>query len=427
MVDVIYFDYWLRGTRHFKFIEDELKRKNRTSLLLHTGSWREGKPIVTEEVYNDILCRDIAYYDYSIIKALKQESPKVVILLNQQTEDRIIVRYCRSHGIRTVYLMHGVLANDTTLSSKTLDSAFGLSDRLKRFGKYRILFVEYLKAFNQSFFLGFLNPQLYLYFTGLFISPGKINYNVWKFRDAYADLALVYSEFDFDLFTKKMGFQKENVRIVGNYNMDELFYKKKKYSNDAKFHEKILTDLGCPQKLKYVLFVEGGFFTPGYIIPGWSIDAIAQQLRQVAVILNELDLALIVKLHPSSDYGDLEEIISDIPNLVLTSSYDLDLLTMGAVAVLGQSSSALRLSVILGVPLLIHSFEPLKLIFQDYIDNNFGTLVCNYDELQEKLQLILDGKFQNSIGYKANLKYFLEPFDGKSRERISEIILSLCN
>jgi hypothetical protein len=150
MVDVIYFDYWLRGTRHFKFIDNELKRNNRASLLLHTGSWREGKPDVTEEIYNDILCRDIAYYNYSIIRALKDESPKVVILLNQQTEDRIIVRYCRAHGIKTVYLMHGVLANDTALSSKTLDSAFGLSDRLKRFGKYRVLFAEYLKAFTQS-------------------------------------------------------------------------------------------------------------------------------------------------------------------------------------------------------------------------------------------------------------------------------------
>lgn len=321
--------------------------------------------------------------------------------------------------------MHGVLTNDTALSSKTLDSAFGLLDRLKRFGKYRVLFAEYLKAFNQSSLFGFLNPQLYLYFTGLFISPGKINYNVWKFQDAYANLALVYSAFDFNLFTQKMGFKKENVRIVGNYNMDELFYKRNEHTNDANFQEKIMIDLGFSKKSKYVLFIEGGFFTPGYIIPGWSIDAIALQLRKIAAILNGLDLALVVKLHPSSDYGDLLEKISDIQNLVLTSSYDLDLLTMGAVAVLGQSSSALRLPVILGVPLLIHSFEPLQLIFKDYIVNDFGVLVSSYDELAEKLQLIMQGKFENSKNYKTNINHFLHPFDGKCRERISDIILSL--
>lgn len=425
MVDVIFFDYWLRGTRHFKFIQEALAANGKTSLLLHTSSWREGtKDEPIEVFYEGFLCRDIAHYGYSITKALKTEKPKVVILLNQQTEDRIITRYCRLHGIKTVYLMHGVIASDTTLSSKTLNSAFGLKDRLKRFSKYKTLFKEYFIAFNQKSPLGFLNKELYTYFIGLFISPGKIIYNIWRFRDSYADFTLVYSQADYHLFTQKMGFEKDKVKVVGNYNLDEL-YQKKNLGATEESRKLLLQELGMPTGSKYVLYIEGGFFTPGYIIPGWSIDTISDEIRTIALTMKKRGLYLIIKLHPSSDYSDLTDRLVDIDNIVLTKNYDLALLTMHAVSVLGQSSSALRFSAVLGIPLFILSIEPLPLIFRDYIDNDFGVLVSSFNELEEKISSVQEGRFSNSPNYYKNIEYHLLPFDGKSGQRVNEHILSL--
>lgn len=427
MVDVIFFDYWLRGTRHFKFIQEALVANGKTSLLLHTSSWREGtNDEPTEVFYEGFLCRDIAHYSYSIIRALKMEMPKVVILLNQQTEDRIITRYCRLNGIKTVYLMHGVIASNMSLSSKTLDSAFGLKDRLKRFSKYKILFKEYFKAFNQRSVLGFLDKELYTYFIGLFISPGKIIYNIWKFRDSYADLTLVYSQADYELFTQKMGFEKDKVKVVGNYNLDEL-YQKKNLGATEESNKFLLQELGMPAGSKYVLYIEGGFFTPGYIIPGWSIDTISDEIRTISLTMKKRGLYLIIKLHPSSDYSDLTDRLVDIDNIVLTKNYDLASLTMYAVTVLGQSSSALRLSAVLGIPLFILSIEPLPLIFRDYIDNDFGVLVSSFNELDEKVSSVQEGRFSNSPNYYKNIEYHLNPFDGKSGQRVNEHILSLLN
>lgn len=427
MVDVIFFDYWLRGTRHFKFILESLNAYGKTSLLLHTSSWREGDKDEPKEVlFDGFLCRDISFYDFSLIKALKVEKPKVVILLNQQTEDRIITRFCRLNGIKTVYLMHGVIAYDTILSSRTLNSAFGLSDRLKRFSKYKILFKEYFIAFNQKSRFGFLNTELYTYFIGLFISPGKIIYNIWRFRDSYADIALVYSKSDYDLFTKKMGFEKEKVKIVGNYNLDELYFKKQNTYQGAKDSKQLLKqELGIPDKSNYVLYIEGGFFTPGYVIPGWSLDTISEQIRSIAETMKKKELQIIIKLHPSSDYSDLKDRLFDIDNIVITKDYDLSLLTMHAIAVIGQSSSALRLSSVLEIPLFITSIDPLPLIFRDYVDNHFGVLVSSYSDLEEKLDSVLKGTFKNSPDYLKNTDYYLAPFDGKSGERVNDVIFSL--
>jgi len=427
MTDVLFFDYWLRGTRHFKFIQNKLNETNISGLLLHTSSWRFGEYKQKEEIFEGIHCRDISYYNYSLIRALQVEKPKVVILLNQQTEDRIITRYCRLKKIMTIYLMHGVIASDLLVNSKLIDNAFGLKARLNRFGKYRILFKEYIKAYTQNSYLRIFNLELYEYFFKLFISPGKITCNVWQFKDAYADITLVYSQYDFQLFTEKMGFDRGKVKIVGNYNMDSLFKMRELAKKEVSLTNSIYVDFDLPHHSKYVLYIESGFCNPGYVVEGWSMDLIALQIRNISILLKHLELFLVVKLHPSSDYTELFNKLNDIDNLKLTIDYDLASLTLNALAVLGQSSSALRLPVILQIPLLILSLDHLNLLIKDYVENEFGILINSYEELEEQLKIILNGKFKVSANYLKNVNHFIGPFDGKSEERINNIILSSIN
>jgi hypothetical protein len=428
MADIIFFDYWTRGIRHFKKISVELAQQNITTLLLHTASWRGDLDIENikinkyEECIEGIVCRDIMYYENSIVNALKKEKPKAVILLNVQTEDRIIIRYCRSNNIKTIYLMHGTLINDTKLSSITMDSAFGIKDRLIRFKKYRILIKEYFRAFNQKNIFGFLSLEYFSYFIKLFLSPGRVIYNIWKFKDSYPDIALVYTQSDFDLFITKMGYPAHKVRVVGNYNLDEVFEK----VNTSGTYDLIKSNFNLPNDAKYILYIEGGFFTTTYSIPGWTLENIANEIRNICNTISQFNLFLIVKLHPSSNYLNLEQRINDIKNLKITRDFDITYLNMNALAVFGQSSSVLRIPLLIKKPLFILSLEPLNLIFHEYIDNNFGELIDSYSKLEYQVKKLLSGEVLVNSNTNDNIKYNLLPFDGLATKRIcNEIMMSI--
>ena len=425
MSDVIFFDYWTRGTRHFKKISDKLSQSNISSMLLHTASWRGDLDLKRaflnnyEEYIDNILCRDILHYNNSLIEALKREQPKVVVLLNVQTEDRIIIRYCRINNIKTVYLMHGILDPDTKALSKTMDSAFGFKDRLVRFKKYKILFKEYLLAFNEAGSFGFLNKEYFTYFIKLFISPGKIVFNLWKFEDSYPDIALVYTQSDFDLFIEKMGYSSEKIKIVGNYNLDKVFKKLTIKDSQSLVHN----HFSIPISSKYILYIEGGFFTPSYNVPGWTLENIASEVRSICSLINKYNLFLIVKLHPSSDYLNLEEMISDIQNLRVTKDFDISYLNLNALAVFGQSSSVLRIPLLINKPLFILSLDPLKLVFKEYIEKDFGELIDSFSSLEFYVKKLVSNNYVVNLKSSKNIKYHLHPFDGLSSKRICDEIL----
>src|SRR6267154_19482 len=224
MLDVLFFDYWTRGIRHFSRIKEGLERKGLTSLLLHLGSTR-GENVAREEVIDGVLCRDITFYGNSIVKALIEEKPKLVLLLNSQTEDKIIVRAARALGIKTVFLMHGVLAGGDDLNSVSalIDSAFGLKTKLKRIPKYARLYLQYLNAARLQSISSVCDSEIHLFFLRIMMSPGKTFTNVWRYTDSVANLAFVYSDDDKKLFVENNGYKPENIRVVGNYNLDMLY------------------------------------------------------------------------------------------------------------------------------------------------------------------------------------------------------------
>ena len=106
--DVVYFDYWTRGIRHFSSIDPILKSHGYKTILMHTGSLR-GEKVVSDQNISGINCLDLCFFDNNPVTMLLSLRPRVVLLLNNQTEDRIIVRACRNLGIKTVFLMHGTL------------------------------------------------------------------------------------------------------------------------------------------------------------------------------------------------------------------------------------------------------------------------------------------------------------------------------
>ena len=110
--------------------------------------------------------------------------------------------------------------------------------------------------------------------------------------------------------------------------------------------------------------------------------------------------------------------ISNIENLRITKDYDISYLNMNALAVFGQSSSVLRIPLLIKKPLFILSLAPLKLIYKEYMEKNFGELVDSISKLESVLKKLNSGKYKISEKSTKEIKYNLFPFDGLSSQRI---------
>lgn len=414
-VDVIYFDYWTRGIRHFIKIDNEVKEAGLRSLLVHLGSQR-GEPLQIDRDISGIRCKDIALYGSDLVAMLNVERPKLVLLLNNQTEDKIIVRACRNLGIKTAYLMHGVLTPKDKLeeTAQLVDSAFGATDRINRIPKYIRLFRQYMHAAKLGSLSAVFDFEIYLYFARQAFSPGGNLAGKWKYRDSCADLALVYSKEDRDLFCSCIGYHEDRIIIVGNYNLDDLY---------AVFKRQPSCDTAL-NLTKYVVYVENGFSDPKYTVSGWTESLVADEVESLANVCRQFSYKLVLKLHPSSDYSTLLDRVSDHENIDIIRHCDLGELIGGADLVVGQSSSVLMMALAARKPVVILDLAPLKLIITTYADRNMGVVVKSLAEFQKALSETKDGLSPCFVQTEA-VERFIGPFDGNASKRISDIVISL--
>lgn len=416
MTDVIFFDYWTRGVRHFATIDKRLKQLGYSTRLVHMGSTR--KEPTDERCYVDnISCHDISYYNGSLITMLKKERPKVVLLLNNQTEDKIIVRACRALNIKTIFLMHGALSMPGVLevNAKITDSAFGLVARLSRVIKYCKLYIQYMQAAKLNHMFSLLDYEIPLYLVRLAYSPGKTVMSYWKYKDSCANIALVYTENDKELFIKKVGYRSEQVKKIGNYNLDELFIK-----SQTMAHSNDIENKTSP----YVVYIENGLSNQTYQVKGWTETLVASEVKQLSNIFEQRGYRFKLKLHPSSNYSELISALKDEKNIEIIYHCDLAELIIHSSLVLGQSSTVLMMALAIHKPILLLSIPPLTLQLLTYHANEFGRLVTSFEQVNA---IVDDGTafIPNYIETnREGVSRFIGSFDGLAGARILDEVLS---
>jgi CDP-glycerol glycerophosphotransferase (TagB/SpsB family) len=417
MVDILFFDYWTRGIRHFSKIKEGLDRKGLTSLLLHLGS-RRGEDVTQEEIIDGVLCRNITFYRGSIVKAIIKEKPKLVLLLNNQTEDKIIIRACRALRIKTVFLMHGVLAgaDDVNSVSDLVDSAFGVKSRLTRIPKYVNLYFQYLRAASLQSIPSMCDPEIHSFFLRIMLSPGKTITSFWRYSDSVADVALVYSDDDKKLFVQNYGYNPENVKVVGNYNLDTLYSYFEENTSDANLPNKPTRN--AKENDGAFLYIENGFSDPKYQIRGWTEELVTDEIIKIAELLTRHNFVLYVKLHPSSDYSFLIDKLSGIKNIKLFDTCDLSRLILESDVVLGQSSSVLMMALAVDKPILLLSIPPLEIKIRQYLDKNAGTLISSMSDFECYVQNFSNKHKDINLMNRDSRDRFVGPFDGKCNQRI---------
>lgn len=415
MAKIIYFDYWTRGIRHFAAIDAVLRKEGCETRLVHLGSQR-GEPAPGPRILDGVNCRDISEYSYSLVAMLRHERPDVVLLLNNQTEDRIVIRACRSLGIRTVYLMHGILPPKEYAGDleSIVDSAFGIWSRLRRIPKYARLFREYLRAALLESPTALLEVELYSYFIRQALSPGGNMAGRWIYRDSAADHALVYSESDRDLLTACWGYSPSAVTVVGNYNLDGMLSLVTGVVQDS-----------ASQATPNVVYIENGFSDPKYTIPGWTEDRVAEEVLALAEICGDLGYRLTLKLHPSSDYSVLPLRASAHSSVEVVSNCDLGALIARASMVCGQGSSVLMMALAAKVPIAILSIPPLELHSSVFSDRGFGTLVTSFGAFEELLARRSLDPASVTLPTAERVATFVGPLDGRATVRIADFLLNL--
>jgi hypothetical protein len=274
-----------------------------------------------------------------------------------------------------------------------------------------VIFFEYLRAARLKGNKEIFDFEIYTFFIRQFFSPGNHWIGRWIYQDSRASLALVYSADDKDLMMKRWRYPENRVRVVGNPNLDRLFeinkYKK----------------LG-QREFNYAVYIENGFADPKYKVPGWTEDFVISEISRLANILSNINLKLIVKLHPSSDYPKIVEIGKTLFNVEFIHQCDLHELIANSKFVIGKTSTVLMMALAIEKPVFLISIEPLTIIGSSHASDIFGLVVKSYDEFEAAIREWNENIFYYSCEG-ASLENTIGPFDGNATKRICEAVHEL--
>ncbi len=414
---VVFFDYWTVGINNFVPVAERLKSRGVECLLVHLGSWRDPSA-PTEQVIQGVRCRDIRAYGGDLRRALLEEKPHAVLSLNTtMTMDRVLHRLARSLGIRTLYMMHGTLAtgSDHDWTVKEMNRHWSLFRRLAKVSKYVGVSARYLRAVAQDRAVELLHPATYGHFAQLILQPGTAFERPWRHPDVYADEALVYAPVYRDLMIDTRGYPPERVTVVGNPNLDDVFALKN--GRDATgICLAYVAGIGLPTERKFAVYVEDAFVEQG--IAGWTDDIRVSEIRQVAAAVHAAGLDLVIKMHPGSQSVGVQSHFSGTPGVHVVLKADLPRLIGASVAVVGHSSTALMIPIVLGKALLVPTWSPGLEGAKSYVGERVALAVSDPASLTRALTGIGDVRAKLREGRIPFEKNFIGPTDGNAWERI---------
>jgi len=402
MKKILYIDYWTKGSHNFLRLDKEL-RKHCVTLFLHLSSWRE-EGNSRERHVDGLPFRDISYYDTNyVFKVLERERPCAVILLNLNTiTDRSIVLSCKQLGIKVIYLSHGSLSVyekiDDLITSGRVYYFNNVIARARR-TIFRV-FPDYWYSKRRcggSLFSVLRSVMMHLWNYGRpvrhFMFP---QYN----NELDADVCLVFSRNDFDVFTEYRGYPKEKIVITGNPEYDEFFVDYERDKNNTKKNTKVT------------------YVDEGSIDDILTIDEHIDALRDIQETAVKCGLQFEIKLHPRT-YDRADTYRKALPRSVVITQIKFHSLFRDSRIVISQGSTVILYAMCMGIPVLVPRFGSF-LKFPEYYRKE-TVMTCN--NLHE-LELCMKQPKINKQPYSDFLSRFITYQDSMSLNRILESIKS---
>jgi hypothetical protein len=422
MTQVVFFDYWTEGIHNFLPIAEKLRGEGIDSKLVHLGSWYDPQ-IAIEETIKGLPCSDIRYYGGSIQNVIERESPRVLVALNTTLPmDRVVNRICRTTGVKTVYLMHGILpvGHNIEEATRRINKYLSVARRLRKLPKYARIISLYMKALLKDSFYEFADLSNYLHFLQGLLSPGNVLFRPWPHKDIYSDRALVYAEVYRELFINEVGYPPERVVVVGNPNLDPAFDLLRDNNAYSQSYS-LLQQIGVPQGRLAVVYMEEAWAALGFA--GWNEATLLEEVRQIASAVQCAGMDLIVKMHPSCSPDPLRRAFSDERHVHIISEANLPRLVFGCVATLGRMSTTLMLPVVLHRPLIVPLWSPGSGQFEYYVKQGVGIPASTPENLTRVLMQLEEEYAKNLNLREVFIRRFITYTDGLSWERITHEIM----
>lgn len=410
---VAYFDYWTKGYINFKTFDEALKAQGAETVLLHIGSFRYEHP--KEEVIDGITCRDISYYNTKYVyEMLKQEKPDLVVSLNTTyLFDRALVLACRKLGIESVFMMHGIRSfgkEGTAAYLNEVKKAYNpLLRKLAKGKKYiGTVIPNYIYSLRKYDSAKYWNLHFAKVIYSYFKDPGK----AFRFP-AYADevlhdRCLIYCKNEIEYYTT-LGYQKEQIEIVGSPKFDSLLQELK----DGSFGKENL-----PEEVKP--FVEGD--KPYALI----LDDPYPEQNQYGGVTNEdrieyyhkmidkfkaMGYPTIIKLHPAT----IEENVKIDREGVLITKKALDHLINNAAFCVSQFSTTINNCVLMGKPIIKPHWGKYNNIIKFYCEIGVSNL---WEDFDQEIDLSMNEKARTEF-----LDTFITVLEPVAKDNIVKSIL----
>lgn len=420
---VLFLDSWTKGIRMFLPISDYLRARRMRALLVHWGSWdaEPGRP--KEEHIRGLLCRDISYYGTRMLyKVLKRENPDcIVTLTTNNLIDRAKILAARALQIPSVFLMHGILATGASAVDAQV-KVLRPTLRRKRFSKIP----KHLRYIAPNYFYsGWRENSRYL----LTSEPYRVMYNTFRFPEKWkmypapsqelqCDACLAWGDVYKEFIAETYGYDRQSIIVTGHPPLDKASRLLKNPPLPEEI-ERFKRENAIGLHARIVVYIEGAFANSRY--RGWTQESLLEHLREVAGLCVAAKRHLVVKLHPNTLCASwLQEGLRDQATIV--QGTDSEMLIWSAESVVGHSSTLINSAIALHRPVLIPRWGISRVIPSNF-DTVAPVVACEKPEdllrgikEPEGLRVRLDSRRA------AYLRDYLEPLDGRSEERICEII-----
>lgn len=360
-VKVLGFDSWTKGAHHFERLVPALRRHGMALKVVHLGAWGNDPGRSPTEQHGQLELADIASYPSSSLRAVvEREKPDVVVLLSTTTfAHRALIRHCRSMGIPTLNLYHGM---STTWFDPSTRSGF----QPNMLGHFKIVISKFYKT------LRFTLPCYLraLVATGASLADwGRFVIDVANLAigrqptraadDARTTLCAVYTQPDVEHAMRSFGFRREEVFVVGNPDLTRF----------RLALEHIGSRLREPaQPRQFIMYIDTAMQPNGLVYP--NVKAFVEHLKQTVAGVAAAGLRLMLKLHPANDMDRVRALLADQGvEFVDNDNFVEKLLSCEAAIV--ETTTLAMIPALIGMPILLARFGALR-------DLKFGSALTSY-------------------------------------------------
>lgn len=397
---ILGFDAWTLGKHFYLPIATRLDSSKYEFKLLHLGSWGEDKNASIREAELDAEIIDISFFRNDFFRALDLLKPSCVIFTSlEPIGHRAFLHVCKSLGIPTVHMMHGLN------SQFAFDSKKGMNVGSSFFRRSKTL------SLNLSRYIFHVAPTVFKVLLRTEAKP-TLFYNIIlemllkvlgrpKFNLSVlgkADLCLAFLEAERSFLLDRYSYKDDEICIVG-------------FPDAFRFGDGEAVKPCATPELNLV------YLETGFDAMGWqnSIDEFKQTIKRLDATAKSVGYNLKVRLKPSPEkrFLELKEFLHGIG---LVSITDEDLLTeiVNAKFILSEPSTLALLPMSLNKTILWNGVPPnIKKTFGElFLEYPNGRMVESVPELKNTLKNLNDDIAQvgncSSTWISANLKLVSE-------------------